>query len=120
MKMKHLLKGVCLWLLCLMLLLPAAMAEECFTIDVDALDMSRLNSNDYVAAHPEASVDYIHDVDATEALARQENAIGFIFDGMGKDQLFKTVICDGALPRKTFSMGHSADKRYYLECRKIK
>ena len=49
--MKHLLKGVCLWLLCLMLLLPAAMAEECFTIDVDALDMSRLNSNDYVAAH---------------------------------------------------------------------
>ena len=38
--MKHLLKGVCLWLLCLMLLLPAAMAEECFTIDVDALDMS--------------------------------------------------------------------------------
>lgn len=76
--------------------------------------------DDYVAAHPEASVDYIHDVDATEALARQENAIGFIFDGMGKDQLFKTVICDGALPRKTFSMGHSADKRYYLECRKIK
>ena len=76
--------------------------------------------DDYVAAHPEASVDYIHDVDATEALSRQENAIGFIFDGMGKDQLFKTVICDGALPRKTFSMGHSADKRYYLECRKIK
>jgi len=33
--------------------------------------------------------------------------------------LFKTVICDGALPRKTFSMGHAADKRFYLECRKI-
>ena len=43
-----------------------------------------------------------------------------IFDGMEKSQLFKTVICDGALPRKTFSMGHAADKRYYLECRKIK
>ena len=76
--------------------------------------------DEYISAHPEASVDYIHDVDATEALARQSNAIGFIFDGMEKNQLFKTVICDGALPRKTFSMGHSADKRYYLECRKIK
>ena len=76
--------------------------------------------DDYVASHPESSVDYIHDVDATEALAKQNNAIGFIFDGMEKDQLFKTVICDGALPRKTFSMGHAADKRYYLECRKIK
>ena len=74
----------------------------------------------YLAAHPEASVDYIHGEDVTEALARRENAIGFIFDGMGKEQLFKTVICDGALPRKTFSMGHAEDKRYYLECRKIK
>ena len=76
--------------------------------------------DEYISAHPEASVDYIHDEDATESLAKQDGAIGFIFDGMAKDQLFKTVICDGALPRKTFSMGHAADKRYYLECRKIK
>ena len=74
----------------------------------------------YLAAHPEASVDYIHGVEVTENLARRENAIGFLFDGMEKDQLFKTVIYDGALPRKTFSMGHAEDKRYYLECRKIK
>ena len=74
----------------------------------------------YLASHPEASVDYIHGVEVTENLARRENAIGFLFDGMAKDQLFKTVICDGALPRKTFSMGHAEDKRYYLECRKIK
>ena len=44
----------------------------------------------------------------------------FIFDAMDKNDLFKTVILDGALPRKTFSMGHSYDKRYYLEARKIK
>ena len=50
----------------------------------------------------------------------RENAIGFIFDGMGKDQLFKSVMLDGALPRKTFSMGHARDKRYYVEARKIK
>ena len=39
---------------------------------------------------------------------------------MEKSDLFKTVILDGALPRKTFSMGHSNDKRYYLEARRIK
>ena len=39
---------------------------------------------------------------------------------MGKEELFPTVIHDGALPRKTFSMGHAQDKRYYTECRKIR
>lgn len=65
-------------------------------------------------------VDYIHGEDSTKALAKQGGAIGFIFSGMEKNQLFKTVIFDGALPRKTFSMGHARDKRYYIECRKIK
>lgn len=74
----------------------------------------------YVAAHPEAKVDYIHGIDTTKALAQKENAVGLIFEGMKKDELFKTVICDGALPRKTFSMGHAEDKRYYIECRKIR
>lgn len=75
---------------------------------------------DYTERHPEATVDYIHGEDSLRTLAKQENAIGFLFDGMRKDELFRTVIYDGALPRKTFSMGHAQDKRYYLECRKIK
>ena len=74
----------------------------------------------YIKSHPSASVDYIHGEDSTEKLASKDNAIGFIFDGMGKDQLFKSVMLDGALPRKTFSMGHARDKRYYVEARKIK
>ena len=74
----------------------------------------------YTEAHPEAEVDYIHGERSLIALARKENAIGFIFSGMEKSQLFKTVLFDGALPRKTFSMGHAHDKRYYLECRRIK
>ena len=74
----------------------------------------------YIEAHPEAEVDYIHGEESLISLARGENALGFIFDGMEKSQLFKTVLCDGALPRKTFSMGHAHDKRYYLECRGIK
>ncbi len=75
--------------------------------------------DEYVKLHPDVEVDYIHGVESLRTLAKKENAIGFLFDGMEKDELFKTVIFDGALPRKTFSMGHADDKRYYLECRKI-
>lgn len=65
-------------------------------------------------------VDYIHGEETTEKLGEQEGNIGFLLPNMHKSELFKTVILDGALPRKTFSMGHSYDKRYYLEARKIK
>ena len=65
-------------------------------------------------------MDYIHGADTVRALAAREDSVAILFDGMGKDMLFKTVICDGALPRKTFSMGHAAEKRFYIECRKIR
>ena len=65
-------------------------------------------------------IDYIHGEDVTKSLASKDNNVGFIFDAMAKEDLFKTVILDGALPRKSFSMGHANDKRYYLEARKIK
>ena len=68
----------------------------------------------------EGEIDYIHDDDALIALAAKENAIGVLVPGMEKSQLFRGVVADGVLPRKTFSMGHSREKRYYLESRKIK
>ena len=73
----------------------------------------------YIDSHPGASVDYIHGEDSVKALSNRENTIGFLFSGMEKSELFRTVIFDGALPRKTFSMGHAQDKRYYMECRAI-
>ena len=75
--------------------------------------------DDYIKTYG-GEVDYIHGEDSVKALASKDEAIGFIFTGMEKSQLFKTVIFDGALPRKTFSIGHAYDKRYYIECRKIK
>ena len=66
------------------------------------------------------TVDYIHGEDVTSRLALQDGNIGFILPPMPKNELFKTVIADGALPRKTFSMGEAEDKRFYLECKKIK
>ena len=65
-------------------------------------------------------VDYIHGDKITDELGAKPGNIGFKLPAMGKDQLFKTVIADGVLPRKTFSMGHAEDKRYYVEGRKIK
>ena len=65
-------------------------------------------------------IDYIHGDDEVKELAQQHNAIGFLLPAMEKHQLFRGVISGGALPRKTFSMGHAREKRYYLEGRRIK
>ena len=65
-------------------------------------------------------IDYIHGDDEVRQLAQKPNAIGFLLPPMEKHQLFRGVISGGALPRKTFSMGHAREKRYYLEGRKIK
>ncbi|MBQ7132821.1 MAG: DUF1015 domain-containing protein [Oscillospiraceae bacterium] len=67
-----------------------------------------------------ASIDYIHGIEVVDELSKNANSIGFILPDMDKSELFPTVIKDGALPRKTFSMGHAWDKRFYIECRKIK
>ena len=76
--------------------------------------------DDYLVKHPGARIDYIHGEDVAVDLAKREDAIAFLLPAMGKDQLFPTVIHDGVLPRKTFSMGEAHDKRFYLEARKIR
>lgn len=75
--------------------------------------------DEYLKSH-EGKIDYVHGEDVTKDLGSKAGNVGFILDAMSKNELFKTVTLDGALPRKTFSMGHSNDKRYYLEARKIK
>ena len=75
----------------------------------------------YLAEHPGSRVDYIHGGDVVARLAAgRPDAIGFLLPPMGKEELFPTVIHDGVLPRKTFSMGEAHDKRFYLEARKIR
>ena len=72
----------------------------------------------YLAAHGGA-VDYIHGDDVVMELSKKPGTIGFLLPAMEKSQLFSAVREGGALPRKTFSMGHAYEKRFYLECRKI-
>ena len=85
------------------------------------LDVGTLQSflDRYTAAHPGVTVDYIHGEEALSSIVEKNGAIGFLFPGMEKEQLFPAVREKGALPRKTFSMGEARDKRYYLEARRI-
>ena len=76
--------------------------------------------DDYCKRRPEVEIDYIHGDDVARKLGGQPGNLGFLLPPMGKDQLFRTVMTDGVLPRKTFSMGEAQDKRYYLEARKIR
>ena len=75
--------------------------------------------DEYVKKH-DLTVDYIHGEETARKLGQTPGNIGVLLPAMGKDELFKTVIADGELPRKTFSMGEAPDKRYYLEARKIR
>lgn len=76
--------------------------------------------DDYVKTHNGIEIDYIHGENSLKKLSARENTVGFLFDGMQKSELFDAVNSDGSLPRKTFSMGHADDKRFYIEARKIK
>lgn len=74
--------------------------------------------DDYVGRNG-GKIDYIHGEDVTVRLGTKEGNIGFILPAMGKNELFGAVISDGALPRKTFSMGEAYEKRFYLEAKRI-
>ena len=76
--------------------------------------------DNYIKSNPNVTVDYIHGIENTKKIAKRENAVGFLFGGMEKSDLFPAVSADGSLPRKTFSMGCADDKRFYLEAREIK
>jgi len=66
------------------------------------------------------SIDYVHGTDVLIRLGQQPGNAGFYLAGMHKSELFKTVILEGALPRKTFSLGQAHEKRYYMEARCIR
>ncbi|MDP4092060.1 MAG: DUF1015 family protein, partial [Bacillota bacterium] len=85
------------------------------------LEVGTLQSflDDYLKSYSTCKIDYIHGDNTVIDLGSRDNSIGFLLPVMKKEDLFKTVILEGVLPRKTFSMGEAEEKRYYLECRKI-
>jgi len=75
--------------------------------------------DEYLKVHPQTRLDYVHGDEVAFDLGSQEGNSAFLLPAMQKNDFFRTVILDGSLPRKTFSMGDAREKRFYLECRKI-
>ena len=84
-------------------------------IEVGALQ----NALDLLVQEKGYRIDYIHGEDAVRSLAAEEGNAGFLLPPMDKFLLFPAVASDGALPRKTFSMGEAVEKRYYIEARSL-
>ncbi|KIH75998.1 Protein of unknown function [Geoalkalibacter ferrihydriticus] len=103
------------------MVLPGA----CFACEVAdpeyTLEVATLQAflDDFLRRHPEVRIDYIHGEREVTDLGGQKNNAGFYLPAISKHDFFRTIVIDGALPRKTFSMGEADEKRFYLECRKI-
>lgn len=96
-------------------------SEMGFEKKTHALTVGTLQNfiDEYIATHPGVTCDYIHGESSLVRLSMEEGAVGFLFDGMSKGELFPYIEEHGTLPRKTFSMGEARSKRYYIEARKI-
>ncbi len=75
--------------------------------------------DDFLSSHSEVSIDFIHGDASLRALAEKAGNVGFLLPEINKDTFFEDVKKLGVLPRKTFSMGESWEKRYYMECKRI-
>ena len=64
-------------------------------------------------------VDYIHGIDVTLEIGARKGNTGLVLPDLSKDHFFSDMLKDGAYPRKTFSIGHANEKRFYMEARKI-
>ena len=108
--------------------------EQIFTLIQDGYEMSvaiarpdgplpvatlQTYLDDFLARHPGAEIDYIHGDDVLRKLADAPDAMGFLLPPLDKSAFFAAVDELGILPRKTFSMGHAHEKRFYMECRQI-
>jgi hypothetical protein len=74
----------------------------------------------YMEGNPRASIDYIHGGDTLSELSAKPDTVGVYLPPVSKQSFFDTIIAEGAMPQKTFSMGEAEEKRYYLECRRIR
>lgn len=73
----------------------------------------------YLETHPSTRIDYIHGEDVVRTLGTKPGNLGFMLPDIAKNDLFRGVVFDGVLPRKTFSMGEAHEKRYYMEAKMI-
>lgn len=85
----------------------------------EAIALGQRFCEEYLKRHG-GKIDYIHDDDTAISMSNRPGCCGILFPAIDKDSLFPSIIQSGAFPAKSFSIGPARDKRYYLECRKIK
>ena len=84
------------------------------------VDLLQSYLDKYLSENKESSIDYIHGESDLVSLAEKSGGCGILLKAIDKNSLFPAIKAGGVLPRKTFSMGEAYEKRYYMECRKIK
>ena len=106
--------------------LPYRTATTFGVVEIEAPDLKLETAtlhaflDPYLEKRKAARIDYIHGEGALADLCRTEGRIGFVLPAMDKHDLFASVVEEGATPRKTFSLGEAHEKRFYLECRRIR
>lgn len=65
-------------------------------------------------------IDYIHGDETAAEMASRPGCAGVLLPKLEKGELFPSIMASGVFPKKSFSIGHAREKRYYLECRRIK
>jgi hypothetical protein len=86
---------------------------------IEAVDRVQKLIDKYLAENG-GKVDYIHGENDLKVICERTGSVGIVLAAMDKSTLFDYIVKNGVLPRKTFSMGEANEKRYYMECRKIK
>ena len=77
--------------------------------------------DEYLASHSKTSIDYIHDEsELVDCANKNPGSLAIAMPALTKGDVFDYIAADDVLPRKSFSMGHATEKRYYLECKRIK
>ena len=85
----------------------------------ETIDLLQVFLDQYVTEQG-GEIDYIHGEEELRALSQQADSVAFFMPTIEKSALFTSVRQGGVFPKKSFSMGDGADKRHYVECRKIK
>jgi hypothetical protein len=73
----------------------------------------------YLSENTRSKIDYIHGRRTLVGLAQKPETVGIYLPPVSKHSFFHTIVTEGVMPQKTFSMGEAEEKRYYLECRRI-
>ncbi len=87
---------------------PRAQTVE--TVDSVVEEFVRINGG---------KIDYIHGDKELASFANAEDCAGIMLEPIEKDGFFDRLKDGGNFPKKTFSVGESTEKRYYLEGREI-